>query len=157
MIVVRNFQARFVPKILAGTKDQTIRQGWKGRPGDITRIQHGSRFKPVLAGFAPIVSVDTVAISFPDRLIHVFPGILDLRAVPEPIESYWRPDDLDGFAQRDGFDGFLDMSQFPQWRDVTEGFVETIAGVPFLVRSLTRWRPPLVSTRADAEREVAHG
>ncbi len=123
-----NFKPRFLEPIRAGTKRQTIRAERKRMPvnGDKMRLQHGSRFKPQLIGFATAELVEPIR-------IDVEGGHLWLGGVH--VEERSSAEDLDRFAVLDGFGDWADMRGF--WRAEHKT-------APMFTGFRTHWGPTLV-------------
>ena len=99
-MVAYSFQKRFVPPILGGVKDQTIRGERRrhARPGEELQLFTGMRTRHCkLVARRPCVAVRSMVMMLGSGLI-----VVDNRRV----------DDLDAFARRDGFRDFDDMSTF---------------------------------------------
>ena len=116
---VFNFKQRFVPRIKARIKQQTIRSKRKRTPvaGDHGRLQHGSRFKPQLIGWATLESVAPILVDIGGSVI--LPGRIIVRA-----------QELDAFAVLDGFDDWDDMRAF---------WIVTHPALPIFNGHIYRW------------------
>ena len=100
-----NFQPRFVPRILAGTKTHTIRSERKhpDKPGNIMYLYTGLRTKRAqLLLCVPCIRVEAIRIDR-DRSVYIEGERL-------------RPSECEALAKRDGFDNFADMMRFWEGR-----------------------------------------
>ena len=131
-----NFEPRFVPYVVEGSKTHTIRclrkDGKVPRVGEICHCYTGLRRKgPRLLGRWPCVKVEEIEIS------------LSLAAKPHRVfinGERLHSDELDTLAFRDGFrsgGGFLEMMMFWKGRLPFQGFVIH-----------WRWRPSFAEERA---------
>ena len=148
MTVVYNFAQRFVPHIVGGIKDQTIRAPRRREPriGEALRLQHGARLQPKLIGFVPCIFAGTIALSFSRHVALIYDRFVSDNEGYDPIETLKGSSDLDALGRRDGFDGFDDMGTY--WF-VAEG--DAANGGGWLFRTLIRWHAPLCPTAAEAE------
>lgn len=102
-MVAYSFKKQFVPHILAGQKEQTIRADRKrhARPAEPMQLYTGMRTKQCrLIGTATCFSVHTVTIDLPDNSV----------IIGGDKRQGWA--DLDRLAHQDGFDGWLAMRSF---------------------------------------------
>lgn len=114
-MVAYSFKDRFVPLIVARTKQQTIRQRRKGRSrharhGEILQLFHGDRFHPKRIGEATCEEVGFVLLSFATNRVSF--------TAPRGLMLMTRAAPLDRFARRDGFEDWSDMARF--WLEVHE-------------------------------------
>lgn len=114
-----NFQRRFVPKIVDGTKLHTIRVIGKRkfRPGCPLYMQTGPRFKPELFAMHTCYRV---------REIKLFPHTC---TIWEEDKSGFVAPSLDRFARCDGFEN---------WAELQEFFKGKLDGVKY---QLIQWAP----------------
>lgn len=125
-MVAYSFKKHFAPKIIDGSKPQTIRATRTGkvphvRPGQALQLYTGMRTKQCRKiGDAVCLSVEPIRISFTPKLS---PQIM----VQGPIRRLYEGDQLEEFARRDGFEGWLDMVAF--WRKEHGGDLVTFDGV----------------------------
>jgi uncharacterized protein YqfB (UPF0267 family) len=89
-----NFQPRFVPRILAGTKTHTIRSERKhpDKPGNIMHLYTGLRTKRNCFSVVPCICVEPIRID-QDGSVYLQGKRLS-------------PSECDALAKRDGFDSF---------------------------------------------------
>ena len=109
-MVAYSFQRQFVPKILFGTKTQTIRRlrassSRHARPGEMMSLYIGMRTKHCsLIGTATCERLSVATIDFHKRII-------DLEHSDGTTERIWRAG-LDRFAVADGFENWAEMLGF---------------------------------------------
>lgn len=112
-MVAYNFQARFVPMIEKGRKRHTIRGHRKrhAQPGETVRLQYGSRFKPVLLGFATCTGVHSIRLNFTTNRVSILHADLRGKGSLDWFVLYTR-ELVDAFAKSDGFADWQDMRAF---------------------------------------------
>lgn len=134
-MVAYSFRPRFVPRILDGTKDQTIRAPRirrHARPGEELQLYTGMRTR------ACRLIRSTVC-------IETMPCTLDWRGpIVFALDSVrMAPDEMDVFARRDGFADVDDMGRF--WK-------AEHPDVDIFMGTLIRWHP--TAARAAERQEV---
>jgi hypothetical protein len=109
-----NFQARFVPFILAESKTHTIRamRVYPDKPGNILHLYTGLRTKKAkLLMRVPCVKVETIDIQFRvDSGYHEHVEWPSIKVDDEELSA----DEREQLARRDGFQNFAEMMEF--WR-----------------------------------------
>lgn len=123
-MVAYSFQKRFAPRILDGSKDQTIRADRvKGHAaaGDALQLYTGMRTKQ-----CRLIARTTCTEVLPCRL--VFSPVIEFYVGAERVR------DLDAFARRDGFADLQDMARF--WSETHRS-----AGRIEFTGTLIRWSP----------------
>lgn len=106
-MVAYNFKRRFVPRIEARSKQQTIRLVGKKRhtrAGETLTMKSGPRFKPEPVGSATCLSVDPILINLESHSV--------LLETPDGGARVLIGADLETFARLDGFDCWGDMRAF---------------------------------------------
>jgi hypothetical protein len=101
MMGIYNFQERFVPMILAGTKTHTIRacRVHPDKRGNTLYLYAGLRHKGArLLMRVPCVNVQEIAI-FPNGLVWI-------------DNQFLQSDECESLARRDGFSTFQEMIEF---------------------------------------------
>lgn len=117
-MVAYSFNKRFVPGIMSGVKDGTIRAPRRGvqphaRLGQEIQIYTGLRTKHVrLIGRATCLATEQVILRLRDGQV----------CFPQTAESLIADDDLATFARRDGFVSWSDLVAF--WRATHPGVDE---------------------------------
>lgn len=130
-MVAYSFHRRFAPRIVAGTKTQTIRADRRrhARPGEMVQLFSGmrTRFCTKIVPDPLCIGADPLALRF-DAEGRIVSAAID--GVPVA--------DLPAFAMADGFDSVDDMADF--WRR-THGLAAN-SGCHFIFRGvLIRWAP----------------
>jgi len=146
-MVAYSFNARFAPRIAAGTKTQTIRADRRrhARPGELLQLFSGmrTRFCAKIMPDPLCIGVDPLALRFDAEGRIVLAAIDGVRVA-----------DLPAFALADGFDSTDDMADF--WRR-THGLAANSGG-HFIFRGvLIRWVPVLNVNQEPRQLRTANG
>lgn len=93
-MVAYSFKPSFVPQILTGIKQQTIRLPRKrhARAGEALQLFHGPRMRPVRIGGAVCQAARQVRLDFEDNRVTIDDAV-----------EIWDENGLNAFAIRDGF------------------------------------------------------
>jgi len=103
-MVAYSFQKRFAPRILDGTKDQTIRApraNGHAEPGNALQLYTGMRTRQ-----CRLIARTTCADVLPIKI--VFRPVVEIEISGVRLDA----DDLDAFARRDGFADLDDLVAF---------------------------------------------
>ncbi|MDH2313082.1 hypothetical protein [Methylobacterium brachiatum] len=143
-MVAYSFKKRFGPRILAGTKAQTIRAERAGRsrharPGELVQLYTGLRSHQARKlGEARCLSVEAIRIELPRA--RCVPEVLIFDAAGALTRHIHWPGELREFARADGFADFDELHAF--WCAEHPG-VDTFHGV------LIRWQPLVTAEALD--------
>ena len=130
-MVAYSFKARFAPKILDGSKDQTIRlprANGHAEPGSALQLYVGMRTRQCR------LIARTTCLSL-HRCRLVFWPVIEIEVDREKL----RGDELDEFARRDGFSDLKDMAQF--WSSTHDLHGSSKARAHVFEGVIVRWAP----------------
>lgn len=127
-MVAYSFKPSFVPLILAGIKQQTIRLPRKrhARPGENVQLFHGPRMKPIRIGEAICLSQSQVRLDFAGNCVSIDDAI-DIRDEAQ----------LNAFATRDWFGD--SRSGVPPWEFMGRWWAMTHPDQPVFAGVLIDW------------------
>lgn len=127
-MVAYSFKPSFVPLIVSGIKQQTIRLPRKrhARPGEDLQLFHGPRMRPVRIGGSICLSTSDVRLDFKRDTVLI-----------GQVAELQGDDQLNAFATRDGFGN--SHSGIPPWEFMARWWSITHPDQPIFAGVLIDW------------------